>query len=409
MPLRPNNHKRMRNRLKYEWKESPFVPEERAVPDVKAFPATPVTIVLLAVLLLAGCVTPRKTAIIEDKPLSSNSAEIAAAHDIYVITTRQRANDASVMFSGDRSSGLALARVTVTIPPNHTPGQITRPRRLPADPSKEFSLVAPTGYATEAGFLADLDTELQIRSQQDRSVLVFVHGFNSTYAEAVMRLGQFVHDSGFTGVPVLFSWASAGNALEYVYDLNSALSARNDLVQASGILLRSNASSVNVMAHSMGNLLTVEAMRQAQSAGIFNRSGKLKNIILASADIDMDVFRDQMSVFVPEDRRFYVLISADDKALATSRFLAKGVNRVGDANAEELAALGVTVIDMSAVRDPDSFNHGKFADAPEVVQLIGTAIEKGNAFDTSSTSARMLGGAVIGVAGATALILDNGG
>ena len=123
-------------------------------------------------------------------------------------------------------------------------------------------------------------------------------------------------------MPVLFSWASAGKLLDYVYDQNSTLAARNDLIEAGDILVASEARSIDIVAHSMGNFLTVEAMRQAKLQNKFDRSGKLKNVILASADIDLDVFTDQMSVFPRSERRFYVLISEDDKALATSRLLA---------------------------------------------------------------------------------------
>ena len=63
---------------------------------------------------------------------------------------------------------------------------------------------------------------------------------------------------------------------------------------------------------------------------LFNASGKLENIILASPDIDIDVFKTQLKVFPKSKRRFYVLISENDKALAVSRRLAGGVPRVGN-------------------------------------------------------------------------------
>ena len=44
--------------------------------------------------------------------------------------------------------------------------------------------------------------------------------------------------------------------------------------------------------------------------------------------------------------------------------------RVGNEDVEDLALLGVTVIDLSEIHVNGS-NHTKFADSPEVVQLIG--------------------------------------
>lgn len=306
------------------------------------------------------------------------------SHEIFVMTTRAAVTEPTIMYGTARAQGINLGRVTVTVPPGHQPGRLERARNVPPDPRKSFALVDPRTYDSTQSFVADVNRALRSRAPRDRSILAFVHGFNTSYASAVLRMGQFVEDTGFRGVPVLFTWASAGELLKYVYDLNSALSARNDLVASSDILLRTDLRKLDIVAHSMGNLLTVEAMYQAQLQRRFNKSGKLDTIILASADIDVDVFREQMQAFDPDDRTFYVLISEDDKALATSRLLAGGVNRVGDEDAEALAALGVTVIDLSAVSDQSSVHHTKFAESPEVVQLIGASISAGGTLETSA-------------------------
>ena len=44
--------------------------------------------------------------------------------------------------------------------------------------------------------------------------------------------------------------------------------------------------------------------------------------------------------------------------------------RVGNDDVEVLAGLGVTVLDLSEI-DVNGSNHAKFADSPEIVQLIG--------------------------------------
>jgi esterase/lipase superfamily enzyme len=54
------------------------------------------------------------------------------------------------------------------------------------------------------------------------------------------------------------------------------------------------------------------------------------------------------------------------------------------------------VIDLTKVAAGDAFAHGKFADSPEIVQLIGTRLLKGQAIagsdavaDTSRVTARL--------------------
>lgn len=319
------------------------------------------------------------------------------SHEIFVMTTRAAVAEPAIMYGAARSQGINLGRITVTVPPGHLPGRLERAHSVPPDPRESFTLVDPRKYESTRSFVADVNRALRSRAPRDRSVLAFVHGYNTSYTSAVLRMGQFVEDTGFRGVPVLFTWASAGKLLDYVYDLNSALSARDDLIASSDILLTTDLRKLDIVAHSMGNLLTVEAMHQAQLQGRFNSSGKLDTIILASADIDEDVFRGQMEDFDPDDRTFYVLISEDDKALATSRLLGGGVNRVGDANAEVLAALGVTVIDMSAVSDQSSVHHTKFADSPEVVRLIGASISAGGTLETSADAPGIVDNLTAGV------------
>jgi esterase/lipase superfamily enzyme len=313
------------------------------------------------------------------------------------------------MYSGTRDGNLNVAKVTVTIPPTHTPGEIERPRNLPPDPERHMTVIDPVRFADRQQIQRDMNMALRARSPEERSVLMFVHGYNTTFTDAVLRFGQFVEDSGFDGVPVLFSWASAGKLTDYVYDLNSALSARTALIEAADIAARTRTNSFNVVAHSMGNFLTVEAMKQAQLLNRFDTTGKVRNIILASADIDVDVFAEQMSVFDPSERKFYVLISEDDKALAVSRFLARGVNRVGDADVEQLDALGVTVIDLTTVNDPNSNNHTKFANSPEVVQVIGSEILKGDSLHTGTTDPGILAETYYGLTNAAQGVLNPRG
>ena len=56
--------------------------------------------------------------------------------------------------------------------------------------------------------------------------------------------------------------------------------------------------------------------------------------MLASPDIDIDLFRTQIGLLPPSIlERMYLLVSADDRALLMSRRIAGGVPRVGAADA----------------------------------------------------------------------------
>lgn len=343
---------------------------------------------LLAFSLFAGCSPPPQIMGIDNPALSAASVPDVTRQRIFIATTRRPSEEPGVLYGPDRSLALLLASVDVTIPPNHVEGQLERPQQLPPDPRKDFTVTNPVTYATDADVIAEIRRELAKRAREDRKLLLFVHGFNNTYSDATLRLAQFVEDTGFEGVPILFTWASAATASRYVYDLNSTLVAREKIKEIADIMVRSKPESADVFAHSMGTFLTMEGLLDLQQAGTLGKRGEIGHIMLAAPDIDLDVFRTQLRQLSPTIRKkMYVLVSKDDKALRLSSRIAGGVPRVGVADTDELEALGVTVIDLSEIEDSASGSHSKFAGSPEVVRLIGVGLNSGHNFGQDNTPA----------------------
>ncbi|MFB9233925.1 alpha/beta hydrolase, partial [Pseudohalocynthiibacter aestuariivivens] len=259
-------------------------------------------------------------------------------------------------------------------------------KRLPPDPRTEFAVVDPVIYRSDAPFISEINRELATRPPGQRKVLIFVHGYNTTTSDAILRLTQFVEDTDYQGVPVLFTWASAARTPRYVYDLNSALVARGMVKEMAGIVNRTRAESADIFAHSMGAFLTMEGLVDAQQAGSLGRRTRIDHIMLAAPDIDIDLFRSQIALLPPAIRgKMFILVSKDDSALRLSRRIAGGVPRVGAADATELETLGVTVIDLSEISDSSSGSHNKFTGSPSVVQLIGAGLNSAGHFGESST------------------------
>ena len=331
---------------------------------------------LIGVLFLvcASCSTPPEIVGIDNANNPAATVPGAKKHRVFIATTRKDSEVVGALFSELRADELGLASVTVSIPPNHEVGALERPTSLPPDPRTEFAIVEPTVYGDEASFIASMDAELRKRDKNNRDILFFVHGYNTTTSGAIMRVAQFVEDSGFEGIPVLFTWASAGSFTRYVYDLNSALVARGQLIDAAALVSKSIATDYHVFAHSMGGLLTMEAIVYAAQTGRFDQTGRLREVVLASPDIDLDLFRAQLRQIGTSFDKFHVLLSKDDYALRVSRLLAGDVPRVGASDAEALASLGVNAIDLSDITDTRSDSHSKFAGSPEVVQLIGIGL-----------------------------------
>jgi esterase/lipase superfamily enzyme len=250
------------------------------------------------------------------------------------------------------------------------------------EPSRESKIdfvVRQAAYLEgEKEFVRTLNAQLAKRPRGSRKVLLFIHGFNTMFAEGLYRFAQVVQDSESVAVPVLFTWASRGKVDAYIYDTNSATTARDELEHTLRLLFASAADQINILAHSMGNWVTVEALRQIKISGQLLPTGKIGTVLLADADIDMDVFRSQMRRFGRPKRPFYVIVSKDDQALRLSSMIAGGRSRLGDdANVEELAALGATVIDLTDVKATDPSNHSKYAQLADVAPQLTAVLAKG--------------------------------
>ena len=169
-------------------------------------------------------------------------------------------------------------------------------------------------------------------------------------------------------IPVLFSWPSQGNIRGYVADRDGVTYARDDLVNLLTLLDRTQRSrQVVVVGHSMGAWLVMESLRQLRLRGSHGILDRLQVGLLAP-DIDVDVFREQMSVIGHLTSPLTVLVSRDDRALGLSRRVAEGRPRLGavDVDSPEIQSLarqtGARIIDVSNIPAGDIFNHDRFAD-----------------------------------------------
>ncbi|MGB3408685.1 MAG: alpha/beta fold hydrolase, partial [Jannaschia sp.] len=188
-------------------------------------------------------------------------------------------------FGHDRSGASHLASYEISVPAGHRIGQLELGD--PADPARHFALLRAQGHDRRA-FLEALRRD----GPPDADLTLFVHGYNNTHAEAVLRQAQTRTDFAFQGPVVLYSWASLGSPFGYIYDRDSAGQARDGLEAALRMLTASQPRRVTLVAHSMGAWIAMEALRQIALAGR-PLARALGGLALVSPDIDIDVFRQQ--------------------------------------------------------------------------------------------------------------------
>ena len=93
-------------------------------------------------------------------------------------------------------------------------------------------------------------------------ILIFVHGYRTSWANAVKRSAQFSYDLEFDGHTVVYTWPSQDKLLAYTVDeTNAAWAAPHFTELLRELLANSGARRVHIVAHSMGNRITTEALR----------------------------------------------------------------------------------------------------------------------------------------------------
>ena len=351
----------------------------------------------VSVSALAGC-AGKPTGVLLP---TAASAPGAAKVDLLVATTRSSQGvSAGEMFSGERARGLAFADISVSLPPGRQAGEVQWPDDLPGNPATDFVTLRADRLDGDAAVKL---FNAKLAAAPRRNVLLFIHGYNTRFEEAVYRFAQIIHESGADAMPVLFTWPSRGKLLAYSYDRESANYSRDALEAVLQAMAKNpRVGEISILAHSMGNWVTLEALRQM---AIRDKAihPKIRNVMLAAPDVDFDVFRRQVAEMGEKRPNFTLFVSQDDDALKISSRVWGGEARLGmiDPRREpfraELEKARFNVVDLTDVKSSDRTNHGKFAQAPEVVQAIGRRLASGQTLhDGNSGLGDKLGGVAAG-------------
>jgi len=320
---------------------------------------------LILTVFLTGCVSPPQIL-----PLTAELAPGAELTEILVATSRKPSADPLVMFDSERSAALSFADIAVSVPPQRPLGKVVYPKNAP-NPAKQFVPVrATTGMAREQ-FLSRLNARLETLPREERIVFIFVHGYNTDFAEGLYRQVQIMHDFEVPGVAVNFSWPSAGKPALYLYDRDSVEFARDGLVETLRIAADSKAESIQLVGHSMGALLTMKALRSLSEKRETAILKRIRMLVLAAPDIDVDVFGLLLRDIDPLPANTAIFVSRKDRALQASGRLRGGYPRVGQGgDIEDLRRAGITVLDLSGEDSPsDRLNHNTFATSPTLIAL----------------------------------------
>jgi len=316
------------------------------------------------VMTLGGCASRS-----DSEALTPSARSTNAPTKLLLIATNRRLDADDAQFDVRHAPQLSYELMSLYA---RTPGE-----GLDADSAERIAIAQRDRIDASA-----FRSKLRALVGQSGEVVVFVHGYNTKYHEAVFRLGQIALDSQFYGAAVLFSWPSEGVTPGYLHDKESATFSRDRLEEVVRLVAATpGVRKIHLIAHSMGCWLTAEMLRQAKIRGDMEFGGKLGNVLLASPDIDVEVFRSQLDVIGKRNPPIVVTTSSEDKALAVSSLLAGDNPRVGNLLLEnpelkaEIERKGLIVVDTSNVQSPDPLNHTLFS-SPTAASAIARYLKQ---------------------------------
>jgi esterase/lipase superfamily enzyme len=302
--------------------------------------------------------------------LDTGSARIT----IFVATTRRAvaSERPGERFGPDDADSLLFAAVGVNVPSYRArgTGELPRPSSMRDNPltwrpdaQRDF-FVASVIPVDSSRFVQRMAADLA--ATRSRDVLVFVHGFNTSFEDAAVRSAQVAADIGFDGVVVLFSWPSAASVASYVRDQQAARNAGFHLLR----ILRGHAAAaqpdrIHLLGHSMGSEVIGKALSLVAAEDSLPRLGQ---VVLAAPDIDARVFRREiLPRLVPRAARVTLYASTDDEALRASRSVT-GVWRLGLGGDSLVVVHDMDTIDASRVQ-ADLLGHTLFGNQSFLADL----------------------------------------
>lgn len=225
--------------------------------------------------------------------------------------------------------------------------------RFPSTPyaleeSESSWRVRPDVRDQEAVMTARLHAEIQRRLAMTprKEVLVFVHGFNNTFAQATVTTAELWHFLQHEGVAIAYTWpAGIGGPLGYAYDRESGEFTVHHLKQFLRVLLScEGVERVHLLAHSRGTDVLTSALRELVlemrgPTGDLSRLLPVANVVLAAPDLDLEVSSQRIGAehLHTAAERLTIYTCQEDRAITLSNWLFEGFRRLGVLNPSDLA------------------------------------------------------------------------
>jgi esterase/lipase superfamily enzyme len=278
---------------------------------------------------------------------------------------------------GPERGELTYGVAEVSVPDDHRMGEIERPRwwklQFRADPGRHV-VVQSVQEISPSEFEARARHTLERGSK--REVLLFVHGFNVGFEDAIARTAQIAYDLHFEGLATLYSWPSEGSAPKYTIDEANVIWSGPRFAQfLTKLRDRLGADTVHILAHSMGSRLVAESMASLVPLAD-PHAPPLRQLVFAAPDLDAATFKDFAAAFREKAERVTLYASSNDWALKTSKLIHK-YPRAGESGLDLVILNAIDTVDATAV-DTSLLGHSYYGDNRSVLADMFELIRHGS-------------------------------
>jgi esterase/lipase superfamily enzyme len=301
---------------------------------------------------------------------------------IYYATNRKRTGSKEPIdfYGGQRADTpyVEYGRCEISIPANHKRGVMESPflgLNFFRDDKQHIVLRSITPLPAES-FFSTINAKIKPGAEKSRmgrgDLVIYIHGYNTTFENAAKRTAQIAFDYGFQGVPLMFSWPSDGKLVSYPSDREDITWSVTHMEQFfNDVLTKSRANRVHVIAHSMGNQVMIDVLNTMAFRRGRNGPPLFENIILSAPDFDAQLFQQQVAAnTISLAKRWTLYTSKKDGVLNISTSF-NSTKRLGLSPVTIVP--GMDIIDASEVEvTPWSLpeSHSYFASKQAVVDDI---------------------------------------
>jgi esterase/lipase superfamily enzyme len=273
-------------------------------------------------------------------------------------------------------AGLECGIATVQIPPSHVEGELECPSiwrfEFVEDKERHFVITNRGPITSVTQFYQRLAAGL---TASDSEAFVFIHGYNVGFDDGVLRTAQLFTDLHFSGVPILFSWPAQDAWWRYLSAEDQATAAVPYLQEVlRGIATVGKPMAINVIAHSLGNRVVVNALSGLMQDPEMRKTALFRNLVLAAPDVSLDNFNAVATAVKQAAARVTIYSSSADIPLQLSQQLHR-FERLGEAPPVHVPP-GIDAVDASAVTR-DLLGHSYFSRAGSMLDDLRQLLKDG--------------------------------